>query len=239
MLCETCGQEHRPTQPGARPCKSHRTGEMVDGTRIPFTDARPCRKPAMRGQDVCASHGGRAPQNKAKAEQRVAEQEVERLMATYGERVQVDPGEELLDLICWNAGHIRWLRARVQELEATVTAVWVEDEDADDGATLVSQTRDSLVWGITRNKIGGDDGGTTYEAKPNAYLALYEQKIKQQAELCALAVKVKLSEREVRLAERQGEAMMLILDGVLADLGHNPSDPAIAGTVARHLRAVS
>lgn len=217
MTCEKCGRIHVASS-GGRPCKGHIRYHLVDGERVAWADGEqpPCKRTAMNGQDVCAAHGGRAPQNRAAAKRRLAEQAVERAMVTFGQRVEVeDPGEEFFDLICWSAGHLRWLRARIQVL----------DEDA-------------LTWGVTRNKTGGDDAGTTEEAGTHALLALYERREERHAKLCAEAIRIKLSEREVRLAERYGDMMTTVFDGVLAELGFDPEDPAIAEIIERHWRQI-
>lgn len=217
MTCEKCGRTHVAAN-GGPPCKGHIKYHLVDGERVAYPDGDqpPCRNAAMHGQDVCHAHGGRAPQNRAAAERRLAEQALERAMVTFGGRVDVeDPGEEFFDLICWSAGHLRWLRTRVQVL----------DEDA-------------LTWGVARHKTGGDDAGTTEEAGTHALLVLYERQFDRHAKLCAEAVKIGLKEREIRLAERQGDIIQTVFDGVLAELGFDPEDPAVAEVVERHWRQI-
>jgi hypothetical protein len=58
---------------------------------------------------------------KAAAERRVAEAAARETMAkavrTLGLPIDVDPGKALLDEIHWTAGHVAWLRYKVQELE--------------------------------------------------------------------------------------------------------------------------
>lgn len=221
QACPQCGSGHRLAS-GKPACTGH-------------TRRGACKRAPNPGLEVCATHGGENPTAREVGLQRESERKAAHLMLTYGERVDVDPGEELLDLICWTAGHVRWLRARVQDIQGEVSTV-LHTEDDDEP---VAATRDGLVWGVTKNKVGGDDGGTTYEAKPNIYLALYNSETDRLAKLCTDAIKIGLKEREVRLAERQGDLLMRVLDGVLGELGHNPSDPKIAGTVERHLRAAS
>lgn len=50
----------------------------------------------------------------------------EHAVATYGLPRDIDPSEALLDEVRWTAGHVSWLRDRIQELE-----------------------QDALVWGVT------------------------------------------------------------------------------------------
>ena len=71
MLCERCGQEHVATI-GGRPCIRH--AHVHDEQTDRIVGIRPCRNPAMNGQDVCYKHGGASPQARAAAAQRIAEE---------------------------------------------------------------------------------------------------------------------------------------------------------------------
>lgn len=55
-----------------------------------------CGKYAMRGSTVCGSHGGRAPQVRKAAQERIEREEVARDMVTLGLPVDIDPTEALL-----------------------------------------------------------------------------------------------------------------------------------------------
>ncbi len=66
--------------------------------------------------------------------------------------------------------HTAWLRARVQEIEA------VEDAGA--------SAENSLVWGTTRRKSGGEDRGVTEEAAPNIWLRLYQTERTHLVKVC-------------------------------------------------------
>lgn len=174
--CGTCGQTHQATS-GQRPCTSHKrsTGE-------------PCKKSARIGQDVCNHHGGNSPQAKAAAERRIAEERAKAAVKTYGLKIETTATEALLEEVKWTAGHVQWLREKVQEFEAK-----------------------ALVWGQTRKKIGGDDWGHTEEAKPNAFLALYQSERTHLVKVCAEAIRAGIEERRVRLAEQQGELIATVI----------------------------
>lgn len=175
-----------------------------------------CRNYAIPGGVVCKYHGGSIQKVAAAAAERVARQRAEDELHRFGVAVKVDPAEELLDLIAHTAGYVRFLRTRVDAL-----------------------MHDDMTWGISRVKEGGDDYGTTYEAKPNVWIQMLDHWTEKHSRLLVEALKLKLDERRVKLAEAQGDALIRVLDGVLAELGHNPNDTRIADVVARHLRLVS
>lgn len=69
-----------------------RQARKCKGTR---TNGQPCGNWAMNGSTVCHSHGGRAPQVKAAAAARMAEERVERLLYRYQAEPTADPLEAL------------------------------------------------------------------------------------------------------------------------------------------------
>lgn len=210
--CGKCGQVHlcasRPEMPACTGHISRDRGEKRKGD--------PCGQPAMAGQDVCRSHGGKAPQNLAKALERQQREQAEKALAAFGERVDVDPAEELLDLICHTAGHVRYIRTRVHEL-----------------------ARSDQTWGITKEKDGGDDEGTTFESKPNVWIQMLDHWSDKLAKYVVEALRIGLDERRVRIAEKQGEWTIKVLEGVLAELGHDLHDPDTAQLVERHLELIA
>lgn len=214
--CEQCGQVHHNPQ-GRRVCRKHKS---------PARGGGPCSAPAMRGQEACKSHGGAAAQNRAAGEQRAAVEDARRkadaalrrlAFRASGEPVPVDkdPGEIIAEQLSIRYARVQFFAARVQALP-----------DAD------------LVWGRTKKKKGGDDAGTTWEAKPHGWYVLLADAERDLEKLCIAAIAAGLEERRVRIAEQAGEQLVRILDGVIAELGHNPEDPKVAGIVERHLRIV-
>lgn len=186
-----------------------------------------CSQPAASGQHVCRYHGGAAPQTIAKAQKREAERKAQVLVATYGLKVETTATQALLDEVQWTAGHVAWLRERVQEIESSALA---EGTDHDH----------PLVWGITREKSGGEDRGTTEEAAPNIWLKLYQQERAHLVKVCEAAIKAGIEERRVRLAEAQGALVAQAIRAILADLGLTTEQQArVSEIVPRHLRALA
>lgn len=148
------------------------------------SDGRQCGNDPMHGQSVCRMHGGSTKRSKAKAARVIAQVELVAAVKTLGARRDIDPTEALLEEIQWTAGHVGWLRDQVQELSPH-----------------------ELTWGITKEKSGGDDRGTTEEAKPSIYYVMYTQERKHLLAAITAAKAIDIDERQIRLAERQGQLL--------------------------------
>lgn len=184
-----------------------------------------CGSAALPGQNVCRHHGGASKQARAKAQERIVEERARGLMATYGRKIETTATEALLDEVQWTAGHVAWLRERVQEIESAATGP--------DG-------NNPLVWGVTREKTGGQDFGTTEEAAPNIWLKLYQTERAHLVKVCAEAIKAGIEERRIKLAESQGALLAGVIRAILGDLELTAEQQAkVAVVVPRHLRAVS
>jgi hypothetical protein len=192
----TCDIHHDPDRPFRIICDERRcTATATGGTTRPERKGQRCLRPAMTGQTVCPSHGGRAPQTRRAAAVRIAMKEARRQMETYGRPLDISAVEAIMDEVRQTAGHVAWLRQRVAGLE--------EGE---------------LIWGTTRVKEGGQDAGVTQEAEAHAWLKLYREERGHLVKVCAEAIRCGIEERYVRLAEQQGElvatAIKAILDGL-------------------------
>jgi hypothetical protein len=168
------------------------------------------------GTGRCKLHGGSTRSHVAAGVQELAR----RAMETYGQRVDTNPVDALLDEVRWTAGHVAWLRERVREIEEA-----------------------ELVWGKTEavDKQAGEFPGTdtTEAARPNVWLTLYQAERKHLVDVCKAAISAGIEERRVRLAEQQGEVIVGVIQGILADLNLSPEQQALVPEVVpRHLRAV-
>ncbi|MFB7461301.1 hypothetical protein [Streptomyces sp. NPDC056188] len=186
-----------------------------------------CINAAMKGQKVCRMHGGKAKQNLAAAERRLVEEKARTLVETYGRKIETTASEALLDEVQWTAGHVAWLRERVQEIEGAAAEAGADREHP-------------LVWGVTREKSGGEDFGTTEEAAPNVWLKLYQQERAHLVKVCSEAIKAGIEERRIKLAEQQGVLVAQAIRAILADLNLTADQQAqVPEIVPRHLRALA
>lgn len=192
-----------------------------------------CGGPAMVGQDVCVHHGGGAPQARKAGVRRAAEGRIRALMETYGRKIDTTPIAALLDEVQWTAGHVAWLRERVQEVEEAALA---ESRGDDSDISAMSP----LVWGVTRKKTGGEDYGTTEEAAPNVWLKLYQTERAHLVKVCDVAIRSGIEERRVRLAESQGALIAQAIRAILGELNLTAEQQRrVPEVVPRHLRAIS
>ncbi|MCV2395942.1 hypothetical protein OEB99_16625 [Actinotalea sp. M2MS4P-6] len=201
----------------------------------------PCTNPRVTGLDVCRSHGGASPQSRAKAARARETQAAERAVATLGLAVDISPTEALLEEVRWTAGHVQWLRGKVQELdEARHLADHAEEDDDAEIESAIGDGRHALVWGTTKVKSGGDDAGTTQEAKPSIWYALYAAERAHLVTVCAAAIKAGVEERRVRLAEQQGDLVATVIRRILDALNLTPTQlEQVPVVVPRELRAIT
>lgn len=139
-----------------------------------------CKRRPIPGGTVCAIHGGNAPAVRAAADRRLQERQALLAVETLGLPREIDPHTALLEEVHRTAGAVAWLGAVVADLEQS-----------------------DLVWGLTKEKTGGDDHGVTKEARPNAYVTLWQQERKHLVEVCKVAIAAGIEERRVELEQRR------------------------------------
>jgi hypothetical protein len=232
---------------------------MSDPCGAKKRDGNPCGAAPIKGGKRCVRHGGKAPQVQAAAARRVAEADAKEQMVkavrTLGLPIDIDPGKALLDEIHWTAGHVAWLRDKVQELETVGNltrgtadkTTWNKDGDSEfhEGSDESGNPNaHSLVWGQTeyRDKTGGDDAGQTVveQAGINIWYQLYLKEREHLAKVCALALKAGIEERKVKLAESQGLLVADAIRRILSALGLTPEQQQLVPEVVpRELRALA
>lgn len=149
-----------------------------------------CRQRPMAGAPVCQTHGGRAPQVRAKAKLRVLEQRARQtaaaLIVAYEGEVSGDPLQSLLRMVHTAA---RAERAYAELLQSEVGPTPLMEVDF------------------------GKAGGLRLEAHP--YLRLWNEERDRLAKVSKAALDAGVSEREVQVAEEQAERVVTIIVGVI------------------------
>lgn len=182
---------------------------------------QPCGRYPIKGGTVCKIHGGGAKQVKAKAEERITEQNVRKQMTNLGVIEDgVDPAETLLWLCQTKKAEVVWLRLQVEET-----------------------TRDDLVWGKTQHEEGvGPEGPidkSTSKAEPNIWWRLLREAEDQLAKYSALALKAGVQQRQLELQEAHAlilaEAVRRILDQLELSQEQAQRVPQIVPQVLRTL----
>jgi hypothetical protein len=207
---------------------------MDDSRRCRATNRRGerCRRAAARGAVVCASHGAKAPQVKAKAAERVARAEIAQAVRTFGlNRAGVSEEEALRQELGRTLGHIAWLEVLVANLEPA-----------------------DLFWGRVAEQTGRESGSGTggdttrdhamirREARVSVPLAHLLEERKHLKSLAVEMVRLGLQEREVRIEEQQGHLWASVMRAVLGDeaLGLSAAQLEVAPEiVSRHLRLLA
>jgi hypothetical protein len=181
-----------------------------------------CRKWPVKGGLRCELHGGAAPQAKAAAEVRqvkaAAEAEAERMLELAG--VERDPIEHLLyELHRSTAVEAVWgsLVAKLDEAEREI-----------DRAEHPTSAR-----GLLAAKYSGEGG---FEAIVHPFVVMWNAERDRHAKLAKMAIDAGVADRQVRLAERQGEMVGELLRIALRAAGVTGEQERTAyGAVRNHL----
>ncbi|HEX7349600.1 hypothetical protein [Brachybacterium sp.] len=166
---------------------------------------KPCGRWAIDGGSTCPMHGSSAPQVKAKAAQRVAEEKAAAKMRLFAAPVDIDPANALLELVQWTAGEVRYWRAEV--------------------ARIAEAEAEKLTWSQTSHEEGttpGAEGGyfdkDVTEAVPHVAYRMLTDAQDRLAKYAAAALRAGVEERRVRLAEDQGAAVAGVIRKILERL---------------------
>lgn len=157
------------------------------------TDGGLCTQTAGWGTDhqgigKCKLHFGRTKTHNRAAQFLQAKRDVE----LFGVRREIHPAEALLELVQWTAGEVDYWRQEVRLIE-----------------------RDDLTWGVTKEKSGGDDRGTTEEAKPHVAYAMLIDASNRLERYASAALKAGIEERRIQLAEGQGRLLAGVIQRIL------------------------
>lgn len=213
-------------QPTPRPHGCAQCGEPHAKCLAHNRAGKPCGQNPADYQDVCKNHGAKNPQALAKAEERKNRASAEAAVATYGDPVEGDPFDLIIEEITRTNGHVLWL-----------------------GHIIAQMQQDELVWGKSgsEEQAGVGVNGPTASSKTvesaavNIWLELYKSERAHLVKCCKDAIACGIAERQVRLAEQTGHIIAQVLRATLADpeLKLPPAKQAVAlRVVSRHLRAL-
>lgn len=194
----------------------------VTGISHPENAGQRCRKVAEPGQDVCAKHGGKAPQARAAAAKRIVEAELMELAETLVGAPVDNPLTELANLAGRARAWMELLQGRVEKLLETSADVADEQE---------------------RNSRDGKNSGIRYQGgageQLRAEVALYERSMDRLGKFLADYGRLGIDERLAKITEMQAEKVIAAIDAALAHAGVTGKTATEAKQVAaRHLRAV-
>jgi hypothetical protein len=164
------------------------------------------------GTGNCRFHGGATRNGEKHAQTIQAKRDVE----LFGAKRTIAPAEALLELVHWTAGEVDYWRQRVREL--------------DEG---------DLTWGITKEKQGGEDYGTTLEAKPAIEYAMLVDASNRLEKYAASALKAGADAAMVQIARGQGALLAGVIQRILARLDLTDTQTALVPVVVpEELRAI-
>lgn len=237
--CERCGHPH-VTPHGRQACAKHKSKRDPDGNLVP------CGQPPITGTDACRFHGGSAPQVRRAAAVNAAEAEAARQVATLGLRLDVSPTDALLEEVQWTAGHVAWLRQRVQELGPQVDSIEsnLDGSEAQLTSRHPNHAKHGLTWGTKQwTDKHTDDGGETTSieaAGPSVWYQLYAKERDHLVAVCSAALKAGVEERRVRLAEQQGDLVAEVIRRILDALNLTPEQQQLVPVVVpQQLRLIA
>ena len=207
-----------------------------------------CRGWAVKPADKCATHGvGKIREGKPvppqrqqlrrRAAQLEAHAHAERMLAAAG--VDADPIEHLLDslhrvaALCEVYGQmVAGLDAASQERETLRGRLGYREKANDEG----DRYGDELEVSANDELLGLDRHGA---AQLHPFVAEYHRLIEQRAKLAKLAIDAGVAERQVRLAEAQGQIILQVVRDSLDELGVEVTAIEVTRVVATKLRALA
>lgn len=185
-----------------------------------------CTHPAGFGTDhvgigKCKFHGGCTPTGRGAA----AKAAVRMKVAFLGDLTAVedlDPSDALLSVVRNTAAVVAWLQERL--------AAWDREDFEPETVQILNKDGD-----VTGTKLVDEFG-----LQRSAYLSVYGEERDRLARSAKMALDAGIAERQVRIAEQVGGAVVQVLRGVVADLGFDPEDAKVQQIVqGRLLQLVS
>lgn len=132
-------------------------------------------------------------------------------------------------------GQANLMRAAFAEI---ATTEYVDPGDVLLWAVTVSSRQVAWLRSLIHDRMQAKK--TDIDTDELAILVRLEQDERQSLTRAAkMALDAGIAERHVRIAERTAEQLVAVLRGVVTELGHDPSDPEVAGICRRQLTLVA
>jgi hypothetical protein len=152
------------------------------------------------GIGSCWVHGGATANHQVAADRAMVEQR----MRTFGNPIEKDPLNALLEEVHRSAGHVAWLQDLVGELEHG--GAGYKKTTNDEGEMVFTP-----LSGLTQLDRSGK-----FE-KASVWVELYQNERQHLARVCKMALDAGVDERRINLIERQATAVVELVKGVLDD----------------------
>lgn len=225
------GPKSRPG--GARWCEQHRRWEC---TKQRTKQRGDCHNIAVSGTAACLNHGGESLEvMKAKGEARIT------AFSAIGATPGIDPGYAVLASL-----HMAWMRLHLyarlleEQVEHDAGAHYHGQHVTPGGSD--SQESPEAVAGLIGHTYAADKQAGIFAASEaqRALVGLESAERDRVVRFAKVAHDMGIAEREVRLAEKQGELLASVIRNVLGDLDLTPlQQERVPDVVGRHLRAVA
>lgn len=167
----------------------------------------PCGNYPLRGSEVCRYHGGRAPQIRRKAEQRVAIAEVEKAALRLGGSLDVHPIDVLLGAVKEAAANVAAYRMAIEGLGI---------ELAEDGAVPSGSVA------IPSRDLWHDRGVVHVEAKLHILVVAYNDERDRLVKYAKLCIDAGVAEKLVQLKQAEGRGLAEVVRAAVE--ATNPTD---------------
>src|SRR5688500_3792178 len=223
----TSGGRTRPNPGGARWCAEHGRFEC---TKQRSKQRGECHQPATSGTDACRNHAG-IPLEVAKA------QGLARITAfsALGGVPSIDPGFAVLASL-----HLSWLRLHLyaslleqqgEEQQDEPVGGWGVDEMGPRG--VAGEPSAAGVAGLIGHAYSADKMAGIFASGEavRALVGLEAQERDRVVKFAKVAHDMGIAEREVKLAESQGQLLATVVRNILGDLALTPEQQAMAADV--------
>lgn len=208
--------EHRESETGM---EAERHPRKCSATK---RGGEPCGRWAIAGGTVCPTHGGSTGHIRQKAAERQSQKAVLKALGEIPDE-QVDPAQALLWLVSAKQAEVWWLRAKVQEVEAS-SPDWAK-----------AGTSGPLVWGQTKQDEGVGPQGpvdvATYEVGPNIWWKLLREAEDQLAKYSTAALRAGVERRQIELQEAHALHLAQAITRILDQLGLSQDQARLVPTV--------